>query len=311
MGWLFLNSLRPRRQRKRRVSQAGIARRRLVGGVKWCLCSIMVMACLFGWHMLEKVLTNQAIKSSKMPVVIDHVLFETLPHWMDSQVRLELQEAAAWPIKDGDLSHRNLQRSVESLYQTGWVRQVHQIKRDGMNSIMVSADYRRRVAAIASPRGIFRVDRESVRLPGDFDDQSIDMIGVPIITAVSLSPPPVGHQWLGEDVAGGLSVAQLIQDQPYVTQIEAIDVSQTDRQRRIRVSLHTHRGLIRWGLAPGYDHPLEPSTEVKLHRLMQIYSRWQAVDAGGKVVDLYGPTTLIRLRRDHDHYQPVIDTGSW
>ncbi len=311
MGWISLKSLRLRRQRKRRVSQEGIVRRRLVASAKWSLCGTVVMVCLFGWHVLEKVLANQAIKSSEMPVVIDHVLLEALPHWMDSQVRLELQEAAAWPIKDGDLSHRNLQRSVDSFYQTGWVRQVHQIKRDGMNSIVVSADYRRPVAAIASPMGIFRVDRESVRLPGNFDDQSIGTIGVPIITAVSLPPPPVGHQWLGEDIVGGLSVAQLIQDQPYATQIEAIDVSQTDRQRRTRVSLRTHRGLIRWGLAPGYDHPLEPSTEVKLHRLMQIYSRWQAVDAGGKVVDLYGPATLIRLRRDHDRYQPVVDTGSW
>ena len=69
--------------------------------------------------------------------------------------------------------------------------------------------------------------------------------------------------------------------------------------------------MIRWGLPPGDEQTIEPDASVKKQWLANVYKTYRgSVDAGGKVVDVYGAAVFVHPNRDAEIDQQAGFTWS-
>jgi len=156
--------------------------------------------------------------------------------------------------------------------------------------VKVIAAYREPLAVVESEQGYYIVDSQGVRLPGLYGREQVERMSLPRIVGVASDPPRrAGESWPAQDLQAGLSLVQLLAAEPYLYQIEAFDVSERDARGRIRLVLRTRQGAVIWGLPPGQEHAIEPSAPVKLDRLRLLVQKKGSIDAGGRVVEIYGP----------------------
>ena len=150
------------------------------------------------------------------------------------------------------------------------------------------------MAVIEARDGYHLVSPDGVRLPGLYRAEQLRLLNVPAIVGVNSAPPQTGRVWPGSDVQAGLALVRHLAGEPWTSQIEAIDVGRRDSRNRLRLVIHTDDGQVRWGLPPGQAQPVEPSARTKLQWLRRVAQRHDGqIDAGGKVVHLYGATVQV------------------
>jgi hypothetical protein len=100
--------------------------------------------------------------------------------------------------------------------------------------------------------------------------------------------------------------------QSFSAQVKAYDVGQSDPLGRTRVVLWTGAGRdpwrdphVSWGLPPGLEQSVEPVAAVKLQRLAAIMQNYRAIDAGQRIVEVFGPAAYVR----DPGSAPVVRTG--
>jgi len=186
-----------------------------------------------------------------------------------------------------------------ALAQDPWINRVRQVQRWADGRITVEADYRQPIALVATRDGYRLTDAIGVVLPGLYLEHQIDQLNLPVITGVLERTPATGQAWQSQDVAAGLSLVQTLADEPYADQIQRYDVSHRDARGRVRLVLHTATGMVRWGLPPGLEQSIEPTAQVKRSWLRHVAQTRGTIDAGGKVVDVYGARIAV--------YQPDFE----
>jgi hypothetical protein len=155
--------------------------------------------------------------------------------------------------------------------------------------VSVEADYREPIALVRCVGGYRLVDRQGVCLPGLYTSNQVRQIDLPWVTGVGAAAPEVGAIWPGDDLAAGLSLVRRLAAEPYARQILRYDVSQRDEADRIRLTLHTAGGAVRWGLPPGQEQAIEEDAAVKVRRLRELVEAYGSINAGRQVVEIYGP----------------------
>ena len=157
-----------------------------------------------------------------------------------------------------------------------WVARVRRVEKKFPNGLTVELDLRRPVAAVYRQGGYFLVDREGVRLPGDFDRVPQLPFFVAPVVGVSSDPPLAGRRWEDPALQAAVRVADaLVQEGvPRQLAVRAIDVTNVGgrvnrRQSEIVVWAEDHVA-IEWGRAGDPARPeggLERTAADKLHNL--------------------------------------------
>ena len=272
--------------------------------VKGCVAVLAIVAVFCGWWFAREYLTQYVADARATPVHADQVVIEDAPSWMSPGLAGELRErTAAAFIADGDmasnpLSRKGVDRAHEMLAGNPWVENLTSVRRHGDGRLFVRASYRRPVAVVQAGQGYHLIDRESVRLPGLYLPHQAQRLKTPMIEGVAQPPAPPGQAWPGDDLKDGLLLAQCLSGEPYTGQIEAIDVSHRDARGRTRIVLRTRDGMVRWGLPPKQEQMIEPHWTTKRSRLAKVYERYGNIDAGGRVVDLFGARVFVYQTRD-------------
>ncbi|MAE65265.1 MAG: hypothetical protein CMJ18_13420 [Phycisphaeraceae bacterium] len=261
-----------------------------------------VLAIVVGCHFLERFLWRHAHErhGPVMEVRLDRERTD-----LDRYAAQQIRRTVVHRISDVEASADLLPSILAALQDHPWVERVDSVRRT-RHGIVIDAEYRRPVAVVAHRDGYSRVDRVGVLLPGLFVASQIPDLGLPVISGVAAPHEGDGRPWPGRDLEGGLRVVDVIRDQPFADQVLEIDVSATDDRDRPRLALYTREGMIRWGLPPGEGRPIEPDTDTKLRRLAQVQRKWDSIDAGGKIVDIYGPAIFVRPWPDDG---PGVQTG--
>lgn len=267
---------------------------------------VLVTVCI-GWRFGERALMQYASTKHHVDLTPTHVVLENAPQWMAEPIKEELKTFIAQHVTGDPLDGQSLRNTLRLLETNTpdyeiciWVRDVQQIRRLASGKIIVGANYREPVAVVEARDGYHLTDAQGVHLPGLYFRHQIDKLGLPLIVGVASAPPTRGETWPGLDVQAGLSLVQVISQQSFMHQVRAIDVSHRDNRGRMRLVLHTARGMIRWGLPPGDERTIEPDAQVKLDWLHRVAQANQgAIDAGGKIVDVYGATVQVS--------QPMIE----
>jgi hypothetical protein len=248
----------------------------------------LVAAVGWIWLCAEQKLGRYVATRRVGDVLADQAILADAPPWMGRSIRRQLQQAAARAATSSPLDPGSLLATSASLQKIAWIERVHQIRRTFDGQVLVHADYRRPVAAARSRHGYHLVDRHAVRLPGLYLRHTARKLGLPLIVGSSQPPPDVGKPWIGHDLAAAIALVRLLSPEPYMDQVEAIDVSGRAHDGRVHLVLRTAQGMIRWGLPPGQAYPIEPEAKKKKLLLAHVASQHGgSIDAGGRIVDIY------------------------
>jgi hypothetical protein len=196
-----------------------------------------------------------------------------------------------------------LAEAAGSLKSNPWIRQITQVRRTfdeaPGDSVELDCVYRAPAALVKWGQSFWLVDDQAVELPEQYSQDQLPKIifaadgkvNIRIIDGVSHPSVESGRTWPGEDLAGGLQVAELLAAQPYAEQIRQIDVSnfagRRDR-RAAQIVLVTQFGTqIRWGRPPGgRDGFAEIAPASKLAALQKVFDQTGRVDAGRPWIDI-------------------------
>lgn len=309
MGW-FLSSSSGKPAKKVRKSAKpqtkGWDPRKTLAVIEVVATIAVLTALTLGWRHAERYLTNYAHTHQPMDNGTEQVDLVDAPIWMSPMLRQDLRVAVARNISTDAMKVQDLQAAAASLNNNPWVAGVSSVHRMPGGKIEVSAQYREPIAFVDGVDGLRLVDEQAVRLPGIYNRSEAIKIGLPIITGVQTPPSSEGGVWSGESLRAGLSLVKMLQRQPYLSQVTAFDVSERDVRNRVRLTLRTRGGMVRWGLPPGEEGTIEPEAKVKLAWLSRIYRDKGQIDAGGQIVDVYGAAAFIHQA---DRQDPGLTVG--
>lgn len=301
MGWfLTKNKPAPRTRSRTRAGQRSVEPRwdpqRTLLGLKLVGAVALVVGLMVGWRYAEWGLRSYVsdLNEQRRDPQITVELVDA-PAWMSPLLYRDLCQLAAAQIRPDPLNAQRLDWAREALAANPWVKAVQRIERLPADTVRVQAVYRQPAALVETPDGYHLVDREGVCLPGLYLKHQLRELALPVIVGASAMPQRPGQPWPGRDFQAGLDLALLLVQEPYLDQVQSIDVSYRDERNRIRLVLHTvGGGLVRWGLPVGDEHPIEPPSATKRAWLTGLYHQRGSIDAGGKVVDVFGPAVFVR-----------------
>lgn len=298
MGWFLSThkSHKNKRTSRARTSPATPQQwdpQRTLQGLKFLSITAALIGIVVGWHYSEHFLTHYTAATHATTITAQHVELADAPPWMSPMLRGDLRHLIAGQIDHNTLDPHNLERAAFVLGDSPWVRRVGRIQRTGHDQVKVYAQYRQPVATVQGIDGYHLVDDQGVRLPGLYLKHQLPQLGLPLIEGVSLQPAHIGEVWPGNDLQAGLALVNILATQPYRDQIHGIDVSKRDTRGRILLVMHTQKGMVRWGLPPGQEESIEPAAAIKAKWLSDVDRQRGAIDAGGKIVDVYGPAIFV------------------
>ncbi len=292
MGW-FLH-----RKKKKKPARASKARgnpaapkpwdpKRTLAAIKVLGVVTVVGLAVIVWQRGDEALRRYVNHSRAATVTPETVVLANAPVWMSEAVRMELTSAVAQRVAAQPLKN-TLPAAVAELRRQPWVAGVERVERKAGGVIEVRADYRQPLAVVESRDGYHLVDGEGVGLPGLYTWEQAEKLGMPVVVGVQAAPPRTGMKWQGKELEAALSLIQLLAGEPYFQQIKAFNVSERDPRGRMRLVLHTESGMVRWGLPPGQEQSVEQDAATKVGWLRRLNQSRGAIDAGGKVVEIYG-----------------------
>ena len=293
MGWfLTKNAKKPKKAVKKSGRGKGAKPSwdpaRTLMGLKASGYAAGVVALVLGWHFMERGLDGYV--SSNQPAL--DIRLKHVPSEVDQRTSDEIILALEGVISLDPLDDQSLRDAVAMLEDHPSVKRVLQVQRFRDNLIHVTAEYREPVAYVITRDGYRKVDAEGVLLPGVYEAYQTRVDGEPLVIGgvpSETEPARTGEAWAHPDLVAGIELAMLLRHESYAGQIRLIDVSQKDRYGQPRIALRTERGAVVWGQPVNSQNPTEAGAADKLQNLRNIVARTGKVDAGGKVVRIYGP----------------------
>ncbi|WP_432798574.1 cell division protein FtsQ/DivIB [Poriferisphaera sp. WC338] len=307
MGWLLTKN--SGKQTKKKTTRGKSASpswdpQRTLLGLKACGGIAIAIALVFGWHFMEMGLDHYAANKYSEIIHPEQITLDGAPTWMSGKnepTGRQLTAEIATLIDPNPLDGSSLRRAVDALNNNpnnvpvfAWIKHVSQIRRFTNNSIQVTAEFREPVALIITREGYRSIDAEGVTLPDLFEEHQVKLVGLPVIGGVPASTEPyVGQPWSHSNLHAGLQLAMLLRDEPYIDQVRMIDVSPRDARGRLELVLRTYdNGAVVWGRPPGQEDAIEESAATKCERLRALANNRATngrIDAGGQIVNIYGP----------------------
>lgn len=277
---------------------------RTLAAVRTLVSITVVVGLGAGWYYGQQHLRRYVSHHASVLVTPQQVDLVNAPPWMSPRLREEIQAQVAGRISPDPLDQSGLAQASAILRINPWVASVQQLHRVPSGRVQVVAQYRQPIALVVHGEGYHLVDVQGVRLPGVYQQSHVKALKLPVITGVSATPGDPGRVWPGQDLQAGLSLVQLLGGESYMPQVSAIDVGQRDARGRIRLALHTHAGgVVHWGLPPGQEQAVESPAATKKRWIASLNQQRGSIDAGGKVVSLYGAAVFVHTPADDQSVQ--------
>lgn len=329
MGWFLHKPKTPKRNTRTGTEYEQWSRELTMRRLQTALWLSIAMFLALGWYLGEDRLIAFAGMRGKVVERSDVSLVDA-PVWLSPTIRSDLTHLVATHITPDPLDGACLQKAAKTLALNPWIATVDRIRRTDQG-LEVWATYRQPVALVRLPRNAvdrieseapiiwedrFRlIDREGHLLPSDslgvidppYEAKHLKDINLPVIVDATKQPPSSGEHWNDPVVKAGVKLVSLLHGESFHDQVQAYG-AEIDQRDRIRLVMHTRRkGKVRWGLPPGEENAIEHSAEIKRKKLVALNQIKGSIDAGGRVVDVFGPGIIIHPASDARTAEGWID----
>jgi hypothetical protein len=194
------------------------------------------------------------------------------PHWVPSDLVTQVIKRTDLPEELSLLDDAVAENVALAFAQHPWVAEVVSVRKSLPASIDVQLSYRRPVAMVKVPQGLYPVDGEGVLLPPN-DFSVADAKEYPVILEVRSTPQGgAGKSWGDITVTGAARLADVLAPHWKKFDLTGIVVPKLTKSKSTIDDgvyvLNTAAGSrITWGRAPGSQYPGELAVEQKIGRL--------------------------------------------
>jgi hypothetical protein len=246
---------------------------------------------------LDKAIRDQISKETQDFASRDLATYNRLLDPLDKGILAEI--AANYTAVDSSGINHWAQR------ENAWIKRITEVRRvisddRQKQTIEIYAEYRVPAAWVLCSGKCYLIDSDFVRLPGDYSpaDRKVTAELMAITGFENTTVPEPGVAWSGDDLSAGMQLATLLKSQPFVSQIDAIDVANFRGRRNpteswiVLNTIWTTAGglprVVKWGRSLGEEKFFDVSASAKLKALNTIYVRFNRIDAGRDYVDVHG-----------------------
>ena len=206
--------------------------------------------------------TIRFVNPPQMPVELSNMLLRT----------------ASAQINGDPMRRDDLVAVRQALMDTGWFDGIDQVRRVSNDVVEINARFVRPFALIRDHEGDHLVDASGKLLPMTFERGAHTRF-VAISGVYFNRPQRPGMQWEGTDVAAGIRLLQLINQQVWRQQVAEINVAGYLHDAPIKLRTDQECQIV-WGGAPGEEPALEELAAGKIQRLNYLNQQYSRIDAG-------------------------------
>jgi hypothetical protein len=212
------------------------------------------------------------------------------PRWLPSNFVEQVTTRAHLPATLSLLDERLVATLHAAFAQHPWVESVVKVRKTPGGRVLVDLEYRRPVAVVRVPDGVYAIDRDGTLLPPE-DFSTADSQRLPVIESVKSVPQgPAGTHWGDVTVAAAaqLAAALLASDERGTAYWQKWNLAAITAPPRttaeitlddLSFELRTAGGSrILWGRPPGSTHPGELTVEQKTGRLEKYLADFGSFD---------------------------------
>lgn len=224
------------------------------------------------------------------------------PEWVSDSIVASLQQS--YPYENSvSIFEGGLTENIGQVYAGHpWVERVRYVRKQFPNRIVIAVDLRRPVAAIEIKGRYVLVDREAVRLPGEYAKvPDLPLVLLPVV-GVRGAAPLAGRVWDAPDVRCGIAVAMALAENgvPDGAPVMAIDVENTGGRRDKRESeivlWMADMVPVEWGRAPVAGGFGELTVDRKLKNLQLVLLACPDLKGVSRVRIQYDSPTFVEAR---------------
>ena len=162
-----------------------------------------------------------------------------------------------------------------------WVARVESIEKQFPNKLTVKLELRRPVVVVELKKWnnrsfYYLVDKDTVRIPGEYYTVPALPITLPIVVGVRNSPPLPGQKWQDQGLTDAIDVACVFKQYDVYPKLDvaAIDITNSGGRRNKQSSelviLTGNHTQIEWGRPVNTDKPFELSAAEKIKNLCRV-----------------------------------------
>ncbi|MFH1229874.1 MAG: hypothetical protein V1709_00090 [Planctomycetota bacterium] len=180
---------------------------------------------------------------------------------------------------------------LDKYNNNAWVAKVKSIEKQLPDKVIVKLELRKPVAVVEMKKwsnrsSYYLVDKDSVRLPGEYYTIPSIPITLPVIVGVRSSPPLAGAKWLDKGLSNALDVAGVLKKYQVYPKLDVagIDITNIDgkiNKKASEIVIVTKNNVqIEWGRPIKTDKLFEISAEEKiknLYRVLEISPQLQGI----------------------------------
>jgi hypothetical protein len=240
---------------------------------------------LGGWAVLALFAATLAIAAPSLRSSVEEAMappreirFTNTPTWIGDSLINELGRVASLQIDGTRPDQGQLTAIHHALDRSRWFEVVRTVHRAADGDIEVDATFLRPVAVVVDDFGEVVIGQGGRPLPAGIHMESGRHI-VRITSPTENRPTRAQRQWLGDDMAAAIELHALLQLQPWVEQVKAIDLANYDRTGRLVLISHRGKRIV-WGSRPGQETGLEATAPNKIARLANHYHTHRTIDLG-------------------------------
>ena len=186
------------------------------------------------------------------------------PNWLiDDEVKDSVNETMVCSIKASLFDNTLIPKLREHYAANPWVKEIKTIERRLPNDVKINLELRRPyVAIVKTYKGkdtYYLVDKNSVRLPGEYKTAPAMPLSLPIVTGIRNNPPVAGEMWKDKGLHSALDIVANLEANKLLEplQLNYIDVANIEGKRNPReteiVMWTKSKVRIEWGRNPATE----------------------------------------------------------
>ncbi|MBI4833471.1 MAG: FtsQ-type POTRA domain-containing protein [Planctomycetes bacterium] len=204
------------------------------------------------------------------------------PDWLiDQELRDAMNDSLILKVKTSSFDEDIINRLRQHYESNPWVKRVETIERRLPNDLKIKLELRRPYLAVAKNNkqvAYYLVDKDMVRLPGEYSELPAMPTVLPVVAGVAANPPLAGRIWSDKGLNAAVSVAAILDENNLLDTLKTktIDVANIGgkiNSKESEIVLVTQDKIrIEWGRPPDTDKFGELSVAEKINNIKTVLS---------------------------------------